>query len=263
MDPSYHISSVALSFDRALLQDLDAAKALNTASLIHRIDIFGNTGILTISGVFFNIYEPMVYQICTVLTKLVQENVFCKNIKMTDFRIYSLELKYMFVSCNPFIFNYSGFTQMGYNTWQSNDFRRIYRPDGEYKGNQRSFIMLESTNGGCGVNLQFNLFGRKRQYLGLVIFRLTVPQLFMQLIPLLSCYLTQTVTPQEFSIDAQFIPLLSPEFIAIFANANWFDDSTFLQRRVRNKVRGSLTIEKMPVLHSGGGDTGEMRNLIK
>jgi hypothetical protein len=262
MEPTYHISSVALSFDRALLQNIDAAKALNATSLIHHIDIFGNTGIVTISGAFFNCFEPLVYQICTVLTKLVQDTVFCNYIKITDFRIYALELKYMFVSCNPFIFNKNGFTQVGYNKWQSNDFRRIYRPDGEFKGMQRSFITLESTNGGYGVNLQFNLLGRKRQYLGLVIFRLTVPQLFIQLIPLLSCYLTQTITPQEFGIDSQYMPLLSPEFTAIFANANWFNGNNFISKRVRNNVRGSLTLEKMPVLHSAGGVDGEMRNLI-
>jgi hypothetical protein len=158
----------------------------------------------------------------------------------------------MFVSCNPFIFNHCGFTQVGYNLWQSNDGRRIYRPAGEYKGNQCSFITLESTNGGC--NLQFNLSGRKKQYLGLVIFRMTLPQLFVQLTPLLSCYLTQTTTPQEFCIDSQFIPLLSPEFTAIFGNANWFNDAPFIQKRVRNSVRGSLTLQNMPVFRSSMDD---------
>lgn len=263
MEPTYHISSLALSFDRAILQNEDAVKVLNDTSLVHYIDIFGNTGILTISGVFFNCYEPLIYQICTVITKLIQENLFHKYIKITDFRIYSLELKYMFLSCNPFIFNKSGFTQVGYSSWQSNDFRRIYRPDGEYKGNQKSFITLELTNGGYGINLLFILSGRKKQYLGLVIFRLTIPQLFFQLIPLLSCYLTQTVTPQEFGIDSLSISSLSPEFTAIFENANWFGDNDFIHRRVRNSVRGSLSLEKMPVLHSPVCNTGEMRNLIK
>jgi hypothetical protein len=261
MEPTYHISSLALSFDRTLLENLDAVRALNATSLAQHIDVYGNTGIITIAGGFFNCFEPLVYQLCTVITKLIQDTVFCKYIKITDFRIYSLELKYMF-SCNPFVFNNSGFTQTGYNKWQSNDFRRIYRPDGEYKGNQRSFITLESTNGGYSVNLQFNLSGRKRQYLGLVIFRLTVPQLFIQLTPLLSCYLTQTVTPQEFSLDSQFIPLLAPDFTAIFANANWFSNTPFIQKRVRNNVRGALTREKMPVLHSPVCNAGKMRSLL-
>ncbi|GHT69794.1 hypothetical protein FACS1894110_19970 [Spirochaetia bacterium] len=40
MEPSYHISSIALSFNRLLLQDLEAAKTLNATSLIHHIDIY-------------------------------------------------------------------------------------------------------------------------------------------------------------------------------------------------------------------------------
>jgi hypothetical protein len=83
---------------------------------------------------------------------------------------------------------------------------------------------------------------------------MTLPQLFVQLAPLLSCYLTQTITPQEFCIDSQFIPLLSQEFITIFGNANWFNGAPFIQKRVRNSVRGSLTLQNMPVFRSSMSD---------
>jgi hypothetical protein len=233
LPPSLHIHSLALSFAKEHIIDLEAAHTLHQYYPAYRLLYYGNTGILVVNGAVFNSVEPVVWQVSQVVNILVKNKIINQYIQLYHFRLHELELKYQFKDCQPFILNKAQFSRVN-GRYLSNDYRQYFRGNGDLKETQKSFICVETNNHYNTATLILNLSGRKAQYLSMFLLQTSIHILFQRLSPVLSCYLTQVTTPEYFNIDTKYLQNISSEFLAIFKDAGWFTEERFVKKRVRN-----------------------------
>ncbi|GHV83692.1 hypothetical protein AGMMS50212_10320 [Spirochaetia bacterium] len=243
IDPQLYIHSIALSFNKVFINNLHSAHRLAEIYPAYRLLYYGDRGILLVNGNVINTVEPVIHQVYWILTGLVKMGILNGDIRLYHLTLHELELKYCFSYSQPFFCSPNGFSKVN-NRWLSNDYCRIYRSNGELKGAQKSFICAELFHRENRANLIFNLSGRKRQYLSLQILGYTIPHLFIQLIPLLSCYLTQAANPDDFRIETEYLYYMRPEFRQIFENAGWFTEDRFVRKRFRKNSDGGFLWSK-------------------
>jgi hypothetical protein len=242
-NPSFYIHSLALSFNKAFIRDMQAARNLSGRHPAHRLLYYGDTAILIIYGALFNPLEPVIAQIVPIIQRLQAIGILYQNLQFTDMKIHELEVKFIFPYFQPFICHSSGFRKVE-NLFLSRDYRKIYRSNAEVKGMQKSFVCVSLQNYGMSSNLILNIAGRKRQYLSMLLLNLCVPAMLPYLTTLLSCFLSQAVTPEDFTIHPNFLPYLDTDFTKIFTDAGWFSENPFVKKRVRNfNDRGLLCLE--------------------
>jgi hypothetical protein len=232
VSPLLQIHSLALSFPKGFIRDIRAAHELNCRYPAYRLLYYGDTGILVIAGAVINPAVPILAQAVRAFTELIQNGILYPGIQLANVRLHELELRYTFWQCQPFICKSAGFRKVG-NRYLSRDYRQVYRSNGELKETRKSFVCVELHRGGAASSLILNIAGRRRQHLSLFHLSLTTPRLFSELAPLLSCFLSQAASPIDFGISPHCLPYLDPQFIALFANAGWFQAGPFVRKRAR------------------------------